>query len=130
MPQRPDESVIAWNGYVRMSLEPAEVVIEIDGVEVARSRRAVRFLEGTREPVYYIPKEDVRPEAKLAKSELKTTCRWKGEASYFSIVAAGKRYENLVWAYPEALEEVARIRGHVAFDTTRPQVAVKVGGTL
>ncbi|MBA5777329.1 DUF427 domain-containing protein [Stappia sp. F7233] len=118
----PDEIIVAWKGHIRMSREPAEVIVKVDGVEIARSRRAIRFSEGTRADVFYIPMTDVRQEGHLGPSELKTTCKWKGQASYFTVAAAGNVHENLIWAYPDAFDEVAQIRDCIAFDTTNPSV--------
>lgn len=55
----------------------------------------------------------------------RTTCRWQGEASYYSVTVGRKTHENIVWAYPQAFEEVAAIRDHIAFDTSNPAVTLR-----
>lgn len=120
-----DEIFTAWDGHIFMSIEPAEIVIEVEGTEVARTRLAIRFAEGGREPVFYVPKADALIDRYFQPTGHRTTCRWKGDASYFSVIIGGKTHENIVWSYPEAFEEVAPIRDHIAFDTTNAAVTLR-----
>ncbi len=84
-----------------------------DGVLLAESRRPL-LLRETGLPVrYYLPPEDVRLDL-LTPSEKHTHCPFKGEAAYWSLPDA----PNLVWAYPEPIDEVAQIRGHFCFYAT------------
>ena len=63
---------------------------------------------------HYFPAEALRKEC-LEPSATHTTCGWKGVASYYDVVADGKRNADAAWFYPEPLEAAANIRGHVAF---------------
>lgn len=58
----------------------------------------------------------IEPTAKCVRH---TTGPFKGEASCWSVRVGDRVHENLVWAYPEPLDEVAVIAGHVAFHLTR-----------
>ncbi|QHY98317.1 hypothetical protein SSPS47_24690 [Streptomyces sp. S4.7] len=81
-----------------------------DGQVVADSRRPL-LLHETGLPVrYYLPPEDVRTEL-LSPSDTTTHCPFKGDASYWSLPGA----PDLVWAYPEPKDQVARIRDHFCF---------------
>ena len=40
---------------------------------------------------------------------------WKGTASYFTIVVAGKETEAAAWTYHEPKEAARQIKDHVAF---------------
>jgi len=60
------------------------------------------------------------PEASLKKeyvtfSNHKTTCAWKGQASYYSLLVNGELNTDAVWYYADPKPEADSIRGRVAF---------------
>ena len=96
---------------VRRSSRP--VRIEVHGEVVAETRRA-RLLSETNLPLrFYLPREDVV--APLHPSAKRTSCPYKGEASYWSAEIAGRRRDDLAWSYEQPLPDVATIAGLVAF---------------
>ena len=103
------------------------VRIEIDGTVVAESSRARVLREGPITPRYYFPREDVKNEW-LVESDLSTTCPFKGDASYWSLVLDGKRYDGLVWSYQAPISGMEPITGLLSFFNER--VDVFVGGEL
>jgi len=44
-----------------------------------------------------------------------TVCPWKGTASYYSIIVAGKENRDAVWYYPQPSPAAEKIRGRMAF---------------
>lgn len=92
--------------------------VEHDGVPVAESTDVVLVHEhynGTDlPPIPYFPLSDVRP-GLLEPSEHTTRCSVKGTASYYSVRLDDAGIEDGVWYYPEPLEAVAAIAGHVGF---------------
>jgi uncharacterized protein (DUF427 family) len=48
-------------------------------------------------------------------SNHKTSCPWKGQASYYSLLVNGELNTNAAWYYPEPKAEAENIRGRVAF---------------
>lgn len=48
-------------------------------------------------------------------SETHTTCPWKGEASYYSVVVDGQVNRDAAWYYPQPKEAASNIAGYVAF---------------
>lgn len=62
----------------------------------------------------YFPPEAVEQEY-LADSDYQTTCPWKGQASYYHVVANGKVNENAAWVYPDPKPAASHIKDHVAF---------------
>ena len=62
----------------------------------------------------YFPAESVRQEF-LAPSSYHTTCPWKGEASYHSIVVDGKVNADAAWYYPAPKDAAKNIQDRVAF---------------
>ena len=60
------------------------------------------------------------PEASLRKeyttfSNHRSSCQWKGQALYYSLLVDGDLNPDAVWYYPEPLEAAAAIKGRVAF---------------
>ncbi len=80
-----------------------------NGTELAKSENTIE-VEGNQ----YFPREDVNMEL-FEESDMHTRCPWKGLASYYDVVADGKRNENAAWYYPEPLERATMITDYVAF---------------
>jgi uncharacterized protein (DUF427 family) len=63
---------------------------------------------------HYFPVESVNMKF-MKPSGTRTTCPWKGEASYYSIEVGGEKNIDAAWYYPEPKEAAANIKGRVAF---------------
>ena len=48
-------------------------------------------------------------------SNHRTSCPWKGQAHYFSLLGHGDMNPDAVWYYPEPSEAAANIKDRVAF---------------
>lgn len=48
-------------------------------------------------------------------SNHKTTCAWKGQASYYSLLVNGELNTDAAWYYADPKPEAESIRGRVAF---------------
>jgi uncharacterized protein (DUF427 family) len=96
---------------VRLTSRP--VRIETDGELVASTTRARLAYETGLPTRFYIPRADVR--VALEPSSTRTYCPYKGEASYWSFSAGGRRYEDLGWSYEHPLADMAEIAGLIAF---------------
>lgn len=93
---------------------PRRVRSRFGGETVADSTRVLLLHETAHLPVYYFPMDDVRMDL-LRATDHHTRCPFKGEASYWSVVAGGRAAENAVWGYEDPLETVAEIKDHLAF---------------
>jgi uncharacterized protein (DUF427 family) len=51
----------------------------------------------------------------LERTDHATYCPYKGDCTYYSVPAGGKKSVNAVWTYENPFPAVARIREHVAF---------------
>ncbi|WP_245296814.1 MULTISPECIES: DUF427 domain-containing protein [Rhodomicrobium] len=100
----------------RVDLEPGphHVQVIFNGEVIADSMAAVTVNESTYPPVHYVPLADVRQDV-LRASDHTSYCPFKGRANYWSLDVGGKRAENAVWAYNEPYDEVAELKGKVAF---------------
>jgi uncharacterized protein (DUF427 family) len=103
-------------GY-RLIIEPSSKRIRavLNGVVVAESDRVLVMHETGYAPVTYVPREDVRMDL-MRRTERHTHCPFKGDASYWTIVAGGKRAETAAWGYEDPFEEAEIVWDHIAFD--------------
>ena len=93
---------------------PARVVVSVADHVVADTRNALTLREADYSPVQYIPLEDV-DFSQLKRTDHATYCPYKGDCSYYSVPAGGKKSVNAVWTYEDPYPAVAQIREHVAF---------------
>jgi uncharacterized protein (DUF427 family) len=100
------------------------VTVTVDGLVVAATDDALTLQEASLPAVYYLPLDDV-DKALLRRTEHSSYCPYKGDASYYSVVAPDRELTNVVWSYEEPYPAVAQIAGRVAFYQTK--VDVKVG---
>ena len=63
---------------------------------------------------HYFPESALNREV-VTFSNHRTSCPWKGEASYYSLLVNGELNPDAVWYYPEPKAEAENIRGRVAF---------------
>jgi uncharacterized protein (DUF427 family) len=90
------------------------VRVEIDGVELADTRRP-RLLFETSLPVrYYIPRADLN-ERLLEGSDSSSQCPYKGVASYYSARLGNRVLADIAWTYPFPIPECPKIEGLVSF---------------
>ena len=115
--------------YKRIDAIPSsrEVRVVVGGETVAQSARG-HFLFETNMPTrYYLPRADVEMEL-LAPTERRTSCPYKGDASYYSVRIGSQVFEDVVWTYPDPVRESAPIKDYLCFYNDRVD-AVEVDGT-
>jgi uncharacterized protein (DUF427 family) len=76
--------------------------------------RALRVLETSHPPVYYLPPDDVSTRY-LVPRDHTSSCEWKGRAVYFDVRVGDRTAEAAAWAYPDPTSRFAELRDHVAF---------------
>jgi uncharacterized protein (DUF427 family) len=96
-------------------------VVRAEGAVLAESRAALELTEDGHQPVIYFPRDDIAM-AMLDASATQSTCPWKGEASYFSLVTGNGVLKDAAWSYENPKEGVEAIAGHVAFYADRVTV--------
>jgi uncharacterized protein (DUF427 family) len=113
-----DEEVFvhARDPFRRLDILPSSrhVQVFVDGESVADSRRATFLFETGMPTRYYLPISDTRLEL-LSPSRYISRCPYKGIASYYHVTIRGNRHENMVWYYPDPVNEARRIQGLVCF---------------
>ena len=90
------------------------VRVTLGGQVIAETTQALRLQEASYPPVLYIPRADARMDL-FTKTSNASHCPYKGDASYFTIVADGRSADNAVWSYEQPFPAVASIAGRLAF---------------
>jgi uncharacterized protein (DUF427 family) len=80
-----------------------------NGAVIAQSDDTV-VVEGN----HYFP-ESALDRQYVTFSNHKTTCAWKGQASYYSLIVNGELNPDAAWTYPDPKPEAEMVRGRVAF---------------
>jgi uncharacterized protein (DUF427 family) len=109
----------------QISIAPSTDRVRVRSGEttIADSNSTLVLHETNYQPVRYIPLADV-DRSLLAPSDLTTYCPYKGDASYYSIIADQERGTNAVWSYDQPYPAVAEIKDHVAFYPDRVDLTV------
>ena len=104
--------------HIRIRTAPGTWVVRAGGAVLGESRHVQELTEGSHRPVHYFPREDIAM-ALLDRTDRASTCPWKGQANYFSIVTPDGTLDNAVWTYEAPIPECAAIAGHLAFYADR-----------
>jgi uncharacterized protein (DUF427 family) len=90
-----------------------------DGVVIAETTRALRILETSHPPVYYIPREDIAMEYLKPSAARSSFCEFKGFASYWNLNVNGNVSEDAAWSYAKPSASYAALRDYLAFYASR-----------
>jgi uncharacterized protein (DUF427 family) len=108
------ESVWDYPRPPRIERDGRLVRVEFGGAVVAETRSALRVLETSSPPTFYLPAADVRTD--LLEPEAKRTfCEWKGTARYWTLRVGGRTSPAAAWSYPEPDPDFAALRDHFSF---------------
>ncbi|WP_245194653.1 DUF427 domain-containing protein [Kitasatospora phosalacinea] len=107
---------------------PDDRLVEVffGGRTLASSRQALRVLETSHPPVFYLPRHDVATDL-LRPSDGSTLCEWKGRARYWDVEADGRFSVRAAWSYPEPLPGYRSLRDHLAFYPNRVERCTVAG---
>ena len=89
------------------------VGIVLGGVVVANTTSAVRVLETSHPPAWYVPCEAFR-DCVLRTSDRRTFCEFKGVATYVTLVAGGVEARDAAWTYERPARGYERLAGMLA----------------
>lgn len=113
-PLQNQESV--WDYPRPPRLEPTEklVRVEFSGMIIAETSHALRVLETSHPPVYYIPLADIKREY-LSLNRHRTFCEFKGAASYWTLKVGERISQNAAWSYSDPAPGYEALKNHLAF---------------
>lgn len=108
------ESVWDYPRPPRVEPSRKHIVVVFNGVTLADTYAALRVLETSHPPVYYVPPQAVRSEY-LSTTRHHSFCEFKGQASYYTLDVNGQRAENVAWYYPHPSRGYDVLKDHIAF---------------
>jgi uncharacterized protein (DUF427 family) len=108
-PRPGQESVWDYPRPPRVEHTTEHVVLELGGRVIAETNDAVRVLETSHSPVYYLPGESFVPDA-LQPADGTTFCEYKGVAHYLSVGSE----DGAGWFYPSPSAGFEELVGRVA----------------
>lgn len=107
------ESVWDYPRPPRLEPSTEHVVITHGGIVIVDTRKALRILETSHPPSYYLPRADVDPSVLHAVAGT-TFCEFKGVASYADVVVGSDRRERVVWWYDEPTAGYEMLADHIS----------------
>lgn len=114
------ESVWDYPRPPRLEPTPRRIRIVQSGVTVADSIRALRILETSHPPVYYIPPADLDLSVLQPSAARQSFCEFKGLASYWNLTMPGQpQVADVAWSYERPVTSYAALAHHLAFYASR-----------
>ncbi|MGA8210075.1 MAG: DUF427 domain-containing protein [Nocardioidaceae bacterium] len=107
------ESVWAYPRPPRLERTRSRIEVVLGGHVIAATGTALRVLETSHPPTYYLPRSCFVDGA-LRPAGDGTVCEWKGRASYADVVGGDLVAPRAAWHYPDPTPAFAAIRDHVA----------------
>jgi uncharacterized protein (DUF427 family) len=90
------------------------VRVEFAGTVIADTTSALRVLETSQAPAFYLPPADIALDH-LERSDRHTFCEWKGQADYWTVRIGDRVAGDAAWSYPHPAAGFEAIAGHLAF---------------
>jgi uncharacterized protein (DUF427 family) len=89
------------------------------GIVLADTHRALRILETSHPPVYYLSPDDIAMQYLVPSQRRTSFCEWKGSARYWNIVIGNTLVPDAAWSYPEPSRTYLALKDHLAFYANR-----------
>ena len=89
------------------------IVIELGGATIVDTTDAVRVLETSHPPVYYLPRDAFVP-GSLEPADGRSVCEFKGAAGYLTVSGGVARSERAAWFYERPSRGFETLQGRVA----------------
>jgi uncharacterized protein (DUF427 family) len=112
------ESVWDYPRPPRLEAVAQPLRVEYAGQIVLATTRALRVLETSHPPTYYLPAADLTGDW-LRPGAGSSHCEFKGRAVYWDLVVGDEVSPAAAWSYPEPTRAYARLAGHLAFYPSR-----------
>ncbi len=90
------------------------VVVRIEGLVLADSHKPTMLFETGAPSRHYLPMTDVNLDL-LEPSPTRSSCPYKGDATYWSVSINGRVEHDIAWSYRTPMPEAAPIAGLVCF---------------
>jgi len=111
---KPVESVWGFQRPPEVERVDWRIRVVHGGATIVEAPSAVRVLETSQAPAYYVAAEFVDRDH-LEPVERRSMCEWKGSASYADVVVGEHRAREACWSYRDPTPRFEPIRDHWAF---------------
>jgi uncharacterized protein (DUF427 family) len=91
------------------------------GHVIADSNDALILREADYPARVYFPREDVAMEY-MSRTERRSHCPYKGDATYYTVMMDGQFAENAVWSYEQPFPAMEAIAGRLSFYPDKVEV--------
>ncbi|ANN57179.1 hypothetical protein A9174_10655 [Mesorhizobium loti NZP2037] len=112
------ESVWDYPRPPRIESVSERIVVRFAGETIADTYRALRIVETSHPPVYYLPPQDMRMDL-IVPAAGSSWCEFKGNANYLTILVGTHRSERAAWRYENPTAAYQAIAGYIAFYASR-----------
>ena len=129
MVQDGTESVWDYPRPPRLEPTGARLRVVHRGVVIAETSRALRVLETSHPPVFYLPPGDVRINLLERSPSRASFCEFKGAATYWTLVLPAELARDgrgdamvvpdMAWSYLQPTAAFSGLRNHLAFYASR-----------
>ncbi len=114
MTMRAQESVWDYPRPPRLEATDRHIRLVKAGRVVADTQRALRILETSHPPVYYMPQADIRMELLRGSARRGSFCEWKGVAQYWDLLGDAP-IVGVAWSYARPTARYAALQDALAF---------------
>ena len=118
-PQPGQESVWDYPRPPRVEPVAERIRVIFNGETIVDTTRALRVLETSHPPAYYVPPGDVRMDLLAQVPNYQTYCEYKGAASYWTLRVGDRTSNNVGWSYAEPQPGYEALKDHLAFYASR-----------
>lgn len=118
-PKQGQESVWDYPRPPRVERVPELIRVVFNGEVIAETSSAMRVLETSHPPAYYVPPTDVRLEHIAPVASYRTYCEYKGAASYWNLRVGDRVSEKAAWSYADPRPGYETIKDFLAFYASR-----------
>lgn len=108
------ESVWDYPRPPRVEQDGRRITVELGGIVIADTTAALRVLETSHPPTFYIPRSDIASDA-LREAVGSSFCEFKGLANYWDVVAGATVEDSAAWGYRNPSPGYEQLIDHVAF---------------
>ncbi|OLP20189.1 hypothetical protein BST81_01795 [Leptolyngbya sp. 'hensonii'] len=135
MPQRIEpgpgqESVWDYPRPPRLESTSKHIQIIFNQVIIADTHSAMRVLETSHPPVYYLPLENIHQEYLIPVAQASSFCEWKGRAGYYTVKVGDRQAPNAAWYYSDPTPPFRPIQNYVAFYAHLMDICTVEGETV
>lgn len=115
IPPKPgQESVWDYPRPPRVEATSKHLKVVFNNIIIAETNRALRVLETSHPPVYYLPLEDVKMEYLTPNDEV-SFCEFKGKANYYDVKVGDKSMTDVTWTFRQPTKGFQDLVDYLAF---------------